>query len=80
MVKVKVNANLKFSLCGGIDMYLHSFLTWALDVGERFPSGCCRFNPSKVPQYALGGPQIRSKRFGECISIFSWLQIPNVPS
>jgi hypothetical protein len=48
------------------------------NVGAWFLSGSCRFNPSKFPQYALGGPHIRSEHFEVCINIFSWLQIPNV--
>jgi hypothetical protein len=55
---------------GGMDVYVHIFLTSVLAGGEQ--SGWCpsRFTPGEgTPQYPLdrrlGGPQIRSGQHGE---------------
>jgi hypothetical protein len=37
---------LKVKLCGA-EVQLHSFLTWALDVGQSSTSGFSRFTPGK---------------------------------
>jgi hypothetical protein len=55
---------------GGVDVYIHIFLTSALAVGEWSASRPGRFTPrGKSARYPLdsmlGGPQSRSGRFGE---------------
>jgi hypothetical protein len=55
---------------GGVDVYIHIFLTSALVGGEWSASRPCRFiHRGKSPRYPLdrrlGGPQSRSRRGGE---------------
>jgi hypothetical protein len=55
---------------GGVDVYIHVFLTSALLGGERSVSRPGRFIPTEIdPRYALdrklGGPQSRSGRHEE---------------
>jgi hypothetical protein len=54
---------------GGVDVLIHIFLTSALVGGEWSASRPCRFTPGKSPRYPfyrrLGGPQSRSRRYGE---------------
>ena len=54
---------------GGTEVYLHPFLSTTPDRGERWTSRPGRFTPLKEPRCplnrGLGGPQVRSGRFGE---------------
>jgi hypothetical protein len=69
---------------GGVNVYIHIFLTSALVVGEWSASRPCRFTPGeRAPGthfMRLGGPQSRSGRYGE-VKIFypSGTQTPAPP-
>jgi hypothetical protein len=57
--------------CRGMEVWLHVFLTSALDGGEWSVSRPCRFTPRETgPRYPLDrkqdGPQSRSGRSGAC--------------
>ena len=53
----------------GVEVWLHSIVTSAVDGGEWFTSRFVRFTPGKEPRYSLnrrlGGPKSRSGRFEE---------------
>jgi hypothetical protein len=69
---------------GGVDVYIHIFLTSALVGGEWSASRLCRFTPGKEPPVPIvqevGGPQSRSGRYGEVkILTLPGLEIPPPP-
>jgi hypothetical protein len=55
----------KFVRLNDLKARFHSFLTSALDVGERSASHLGRFNHRSPSSSSLGGPQRRSGPFGE---------------
>jgi hypothetical protein len=69
---------------GGVDVYIHIFLTSALAGGEWTASRTGLFTPGEKPRYPLarrlGGPQSRSGRRGEekiLEKFFTFRETPN---
>jgi hypothetical protein len=50
---------------GGVDVYIHIFLTSAIAGGEWSASRPCRFTPRYPLDTRLGGPKNRSDGHGE---------------
>lgn len=67
--QVTLSLSTSWSRIRGVEVYLHSFLSSALDIGQWSTSRCGRFIPKKECQYSLqrtlGGSQSRNGNSGE---------------
>jgi hypothetical protein len=62
--------------CGGMDVWIHDFLTSALVGGEWPASRLCGFTPGYPLHRRLGGPQSRSERLDVNILDLTGIRTP----